>query len=141
MNSRPRHVRSIGRNVLALCVGFGLGVSCSPGGGSVAERAELPADGQRAEPSATVSATTWIDGPWPFTIERGELACIGPADDPGVFVVTDQGDMFALNPAAILMAERVGAMAALDPIWRNHPDVVGAKVNVSPMIMYALALC
>ena len=81
------------------------------------------------------------DGPWPFTVEDGELVCIGPVDDPGVFLVTARGEMFALNPAAILMAERVGARADLDPIWRNDPDILGAKVNVSPMILYALTLC
>ncbi|MDE2992990.1 MAG: DUF2511 domain-containing protein [Chloroflexota bacterium] len=71
----------------------------------------------------------------------GELTCIGPADDPGVFMVTDEGAMFALNPAAIRMAHEVGAMADLDPIWQEHPDMPGAKVNVSPMIVHALALC
>ena len=46
-----------------------------------------------------------------------------------------------MNPAAILMAERVGARADLDLIWRNEPDIPGAKVNISPMILYALTLC
>ena len=49
--------------------------------------------------------------------------------------------MFALNPAAILMADRIGARADLDPIWRTDPDTLGAKVNISPMILYALTLC
>ena len=35
----------------------------------------------------------------------------------------------------------VGAIADLDPIWRNDPDILGVKVNVSPMILYALTLC
>ena len=49
--------------------------------------------------------------------------------------------MFALNPAAIRMAGQVGAIADLDPIWRwLDPDLPSAKVNVSPMIVYALAL-
>ena len=92
--------------------------------------------------SSTVSAATWTDGPWPFTIERGELTCIGPTDDPGVFVVTENGEMFALNPAAIRMADQVGAMADLNPIWRwLDPDLPNAKVNVSPLILYALQLC
>ena len=55
--------------------------------------------------------------------------------------MTAQGEMFALNPAAILMADRVGAIANLDPIWRDDPDILGAKVNVSPMILYTLTLC
>ena len=92
--------------------------------------------------SSTVSAATWTDGPWPFTIESGELTCIGPEDDPGVFIVTENGDMFALNPAAIRMADQVGAIADLDPIWQwSDPDLPTTRVNVSPMILYALELC
>ena len=55
--------------------------------------------------------------------------------------MTDNGEMFALNPAAIRMADRVGAMADLDSIWRKDRDILGAKANVSPMILYGLALC
>ena len=100
------------------------------------------ADERPIERSSVVSAATWTDGQWPFTIERGELTCLGPADDPGVFIVTDKGDMFALNPAAIRMADRVGAKPDLDPIWRwRDPDFQTGRVNVSPMILYALALC
>ena len=49
--------------------------------------------------------------------------------------MTHRTRIFALNPAAILMADQVGAMADLDPIWRDDPDIIGAKVNVSPMIL------
>ena len=127
--------------MLAVSVGFGLGFLYSLPWGSDADSVDPPADRQRIEQSGTFSAATWTDGPWPFTVEGGELTCIGPVDDPGVFLVTVTGEMFALNPAAILMADRVGARADLDPIWRNHPDILGAKVNVSPMILYGLALC
>ena len=48
---------------------------------------------------------------------------------------------YTLNSAAIRMADRLGAMADLDPIWRDHPDILDAKVNVSPMILYGLTLC
>ena len=130
------------RDVLAASVGFGLGVSYSLVGGFAPDLTNLPAEEQRTENSSSVSAATWTDGPWPFSVDRGELRCIvGPAEDPGVFLVTDQGEMFALNPAAILMADRVGAMADLGPIWRNDPVILGAKVNVSPMILYGLTLC
>ena len=91
--------------------------------------------------SSAVSAETWTDGPWPFTIERGELTCIGPADDPSVFVVTEKGEMYALNPAAIRTAHEVDARPDLDLLWREHPDMPGVKVNVSPMILYAMTLC
>ena len=137
----PAYVRSIARDVLAVSVGFGLGFLYSLPWGSEADSVDRPTDTQRIEQSGTFSAATWTDGPWPFTIESGELKCIGSADDPGIFIVTNEGEMFALNPAAIVMADGVGAHADLDPIWRNDPNVPNAKVNVSPMILYALALC
>ena len=141
VKTRAPQVRTVVRDVLALSVGFGLGVLYSQMGGTAPDPAAPPAEEQRAVISSTVSAAAWTDGPWPFTVEGGELTCIGPDDDPGVFLVTDDGDMFALNPAAIRMADRVGAAADLDPIWRNDPEILGGKVNVSPMILYGLALC
>ena len=142
LRSSPTYARSIVRDALkVVSVGFGLGVWWLLAAGCAPDLAEPLAEEQRTENSSTVSAATWTDVPWPFTVDRGELRCIGPVDDPGVFLVTDQGEMYALNPAAIRMADRVGAIADLDPIWRDHPDVLDAKVNVSPMILYGLALC
>ena len=136
----PRaYVRTAACDVRAIAVGLGL---CFPLVGCASPNVEdRTANEPSTEPTNTVTAGTWTDGPWPFTIERGELTCIGPADDPGVFIVTESGETFALNPAAIRMADQAGAMADLDPIWRDDPDLVGAKVNVSPVILYALQLC
>ena len=127
---------------VVLSVGFGLGVAYALVGGVAPDVTDRPAEAQRAEMSSAVSAATWTDGPWPFTVGQGTLRCIGPAGDPGVFFATDAGETFALNPAAIRMAGRVGAAADLDPIWRwTDRDLPNVKVNVSPMILYALALC
>ena len=134
----PRHMDAA-LDVRALAVGLVLLPLANCGSPDVVRPT---ADNLLTQRSSVVSAATWTDGPWPFTIERGELTCIGPADDPGVFVVSDKGDMYALNPAAIRMADRVGAIADLDPIWRwRDPDLPNAKVNVSPLILYALQLC
>ncbi len=136
---RNPHCRRAARDVRAAVVGVGFCLqltSCSSPDG-----AEKFGDEPRAGRSSTVSAATWTDGPWPFTIERGELKCIDAPDGPGVFILTGNGNRFALNPAAIRMAHEVGAAADLDPIWREHPDMPGVTVNVSPMIVYALALC
>ena len=142
MNTTAPRVGSILRHALAVSVGIGLGLSWSLAGDRAADVASAPSAGQPAGTSSTVSAATWTDGPWPFTIAEGELTCIGPADAPGVFIAFDNGDLYALNPAAIDMAERVGALADLDPVWlNNEPGIVGAKVNVSPMILHALKLC
>ena len=58
----PAYVRSIARDVLAVSVGFGLGITYSLVGGFVADDVDLPADSQRTERSSTVSAATWTDG-------------------------------------------------------------------------------
>ena len=136
---KPRY-RTAARNVRTLAVGLG---SCLPLIGCYSsDTVDHAADERRTERSSAVSAASWTDGPWPFTIERGELTCIGPADDPGVFIVTETGQMFALNPAAIRMANQVGAIADLNPIWQwRDPEFPTTKVNVSPMIVYALTLC
>ena len=39
------------------------------------------------------------------------------------------------------LIKELGLPADLNPIWRDHPDIVDAKVNVSPMILYGLTLC
>lgn len=131
--------RRLARDARAVAVGLGL---CLPLAGCSPTDVVTPTTDESPTPrSSVVSAATWTDGQWPFTIERGELTCIGRADDPGVFIVTDEGDMFALNPTAIHMAHEVGAMSDLDPIWREHPELPGVKVNVSPVIVYALTLC
>ena len=137
----PPYTRTIVRDLLALCVGFVLGLSFSLAGGAPQQPADLPAGEPAAARSGAVSAATWTDGPWPFTVGEGELRCVGPRDAPGVFLVTAAGETFALNPAAILMADRVGALVDLGPIWQDHPDIPGAKLNVSPLILHALTLC
>ena len=136
---KPRYTAAV-RNVRALAVGLGL---CLPLADCASpDVVDRTADERPTERSSTVSSATWTDGPWPFTIENGELSCIGPADDPGVFIVTENGEMYALNPAAIRMADQVGAKTALDPIWQwSDPDVPTTRVNVSPMILYGLELC
>ena len=141
MNTTAPRIGSVLRLALAVCAGIGLGLSWSLAGDRAADVASAPSTGQNAGTSSAVSAATWTDGPWPFTVGEGELRCVGPEDDPGVFLVTAAGETFALNPAAILMAGRVGALVELGPIWRDHPDIPGAKVNVSPMILHALKLC
>ena len=141
MNTTALRLGSVLRYALAVSVGIGLGLSFSLTGGAPQEAADLPAGESAAARSGAVSAATWTDGPWPFTVGEGELRCVGPENDPGVFLVTAAGETFALNPAAILMADRVGALVDLGPIWRDHPDIPGAKLNVSPMILHALTLC
>ena len=68
--------------------------------------------------------------------EDGELVCIEPVDDQGVFLVTVTGEMFALirDPDR----RRIGARARTRS--GGTTPIPGAKVNVSPMILSADAL-
>ena len=79
----PMYNRRIVRDVLALSVGFGLGVSYALVGGFAPDFADLPAEERRTEISNAVSAATWTDGPWPFTIGRGELMVHRTGGRPG----------------------------------------------------------
>ncbi len=136
----PRvYVRTVACDVRSVAVELGLCFALT--GCTLPDVEDRTVNEPHTPRSNTASATTWTDGLWPFIIEGGELICIASADEPGVFVVTDKGETFALNPTAIRMADQAGAMADLDPIWRDDPDLVGAKVNVSPVILYALQLC
>ena len=55
--------------------------------------------------------------------------------------MTGEAETFALNPAAIRMSCEAGAIADPEPSWQNDPNLPGAKLSVSPMILSALKLC
>lgn len=83
------------------------------------------ADERPTERSSAVSAAPWTDGRWPFTVERGEPTCIGPADDPGVLIVTDKGDMYAMNPPRYKSPTRLGLSATSTRYGGNIPTTRG----------------
>ena len=75
---------------------------------------------------------------WPFTQPEMHLSCL-----PGKAVVVmdvDTAAMYPLNGPAKQQAQRHG-MKPLEEIWRDNPEIVGAKISVSSVIERGLALC
>jgi hypothetical protein len=69
---------------------------------------------------------------WPFTVERGVLACEGA----GAVTFEAGGTTFAVNGIAAGQD-----FADIEPIWRDDPESPGLKINIGPVIDRGLDLC
>jgi hypothetical protein len=83
-----------------------------------------------------ISAMTWTDGPWPFTVSEGTLTCTNLRGLEAL-TLTSNGITYALNEAA----KGAGSYPAIDPIWRADPDVPGSRINIAEVIDHARTLC
>lgn len=113
MECHTRAGRRRGRVILVLLLPL-IAAACSSG----------PAAG------VEITRTEYAEG-WPFTVERGELACV---DDAVVF--TAGGTMYGVNGAAVR-----GGYPDVDPIRRTSPVIPPLKVSLAPLIEDGLALC
>ncbi|MEX0605782.1 MAG: DUF2511 domain-containing protein [Marinobacter sp.] len=73
-----------------------------------------------------------FDGSWPFTVDSGVVDCF----DGEAAVFKAEGQSYQLNGYA-----RSRGYAPIDPIWKDNPDIPGAKVSVGDMINLALKQC
>lgn len=87
---------------------------------------------------AVVSADTWTDGPWPLTVTGGVLSCVS---GEAVFLTTRDGRMWPLNGLAQQLGSRYGAEPAINPIWREDPDLPGLRINIGTLIARARRVC
>lgn len=69
---------------------------------------------------------------WPFTVESGVVDCV----DGQAAIFKHGGKVYQLNGFA-----RSRGYAPIDPIWRDNPDIPGAKVSISGMVRIALDRC
>ena len=90
---------------------------------------------------AVVTANTWNDGAWPLTVEGGVLTCVRQPQGEAVFIALDDGTMWPLNGLARMIHEQFGAEPATEPIWRENPELPGARIDIGPLIARALGLC
>jgi hypothetical protein len=97
-----------------------------------------PTGRPRNQPAGLVERETWVDGEWPFTIDRAVLNCVVGAEEYGkrVVVIADR-EMYALNGTA----KSADLWPDFDIIWRDHPSIPGLKVDIGPMIDRGLSLC
>lgn len=75
---------------------------------------------------------------WPLTVPQGIVAC---RDKPGTSVQNltffdPNGKEWALNGIA-----SGSGYPKIDPIWRDDPDIPGAKVDIGPLIDRAAGVC
>jgi hypothetical protein len=83
-----------------------------------------------------IEAATWTDGPWPFTVAQGDLACTAEGGMQ-MQTFTADGVTYALNSAA----KGAGRYPPVDAIWRQDPNLSAAKVNIAEVLDYARSLC
>ena len=103
--------------------------------------APIPPPAPRPANPAVVSAGTWRDGQWPLMVSGGVLTCVQQAQGEAVFIVTDDGRMWPLNGTARQVHASFGAEPATEPIWRENPQIPGARINIRPLIDRARSLC
>ena len=94
---------------------------------------------------AKVSESTWTDGAWPVTVDRGRLKCDkSPQGRPAVWFEAPDGKIYPLNGVAKSIAHiRLKPhQKKLDPIWRED-EVIRDGIRVSPFgfIKRGLKLC
>lgn len=73
----------------------------------------------------------WTDGPWPLTVPGGLLRCSGMA----VTFRAPDGTTYAVNGTARTK------YPGLEPIWKPHPEVSGARMDIGPLLDKGLTLC
>lgn len=69
---------------------------------------------------------------WPFAVESGVVDCV----DGQAAIFKTGGRSYQLNGFA-----RSRGYAPIDPIWRENPQIPGAKINIGMMIDLALDQC
>ncbi|MGI8803505.1 MAG: hypothetical protein ACR2KV_15305 [Solirubrobacteraceae bacterium] len=83
--------------------------------------------------STAISEATWHDGPWPFAVPSGVLACTQPPF-PGAVTFKAAGPAYAVNNTAGDAGYR-----AIDPIRKRTAG--GSPVSLRKMIDTGIALC
>lgn len=73
----------------------------------------------------------WTDGPWPLTVPGGLLQCSNMA----VTFRAPNGTTYAVNGTARTK------YPGLEPIWKPHPEVSGARMDIGPLLNKGLTLC
>lgn len=75
---------------------------------------------------------------WPFTVNSGELYCIGAGNGQPISAVVfaTEDESYAVNGTAQALGYK-----QIDEIWRDDPEIAGLKVNIGPIIERGLKIC
>lgn len=72
-------------------------------------------------------------GEWMLTVDSGELLCI---THKMVVFITPDGTEYGVNGTA-----KGFGYPDIKPIWKNHPTIEGAKIDIGSLIEEGLKLC
>lgn len=86
--------------------------------------------------SIPVSKKTWTNGDWPFTVTKGTLHC---ENDCAWF--QSGSKKYALNGTAKSRFKGKKGWVDIQKIWKNDPDIQGARVSIGPILEKAKSLC
>lgn len=84
---------------------------------------------EHAVSAETASSEGWE---WPLTVDSATVFCSGS----GRLVINAEGKNYALNGLA-----KGDGLPALNPIWKDDPDVSGLKIDVGGLTEWATQAC
>ena len=73
---------------------------------------------------------------WPLTIDSGTLQCRPFMGSLQILTIKAAGKTWAVNGTAIGQG-----FPEIDPIWKAHPEIPGARITIGPLIDLAKSLC
>lgn len=94
-----------------------------------------PAPTERPD-RATVTAAEYGDK-WPFMVESGIVRCVNGRNGIGEVVFSSGGKTYAVNG----VAKQTDQYADITPIWKDDPQISGAKISIGPILDLGLSLC
>lgn len=91
--------------------------------------------------SISVSQDQFKDS-WPLAVTSGTLKCEPVPGSPKMHLVTfsSGGKVYALNGIARGHAKKRGWLEVRS-IWKDNPEIPGAKISIGPLIDHGLGLC
>lgn len=84
------------------------------------------------KPSKHITMENFADGPWPFTFWGGNIKC---QEKEGLALKSEKGRIYALNGSGI------GLDLMGSGVWKDSPNINGAKISIAPVIKHAREAC
>jgi uncharacterized protein DUF2511 len=126
--------------VLAVAFPVGCGSESSPPSSGEGDSSPSKDTRPSVEPDSApgeLSATDVPKGDWPLTVPRGTVRCEG-SGDVGQVTFLAGGKEYAVNGLA--QSQRP-ELPKIDVIWKDDPDIPGAKIDISPILNAGLKQC
>jgi len=73
---------------------------------------------------------------WPFTVD-GELDCLPVSETTGSVILRSGERIYGING----IAQNSGNFAPIESIWKDNPQIPGAKMNIGDVIDRGLKIC